>query len=128
MNSANSNRYSLAYDHRDKYLYVFVDGKETSKEIAISFYGEIFSKAEEFGYDRVLIEEDFLNQNNIAEIFEIADFIAHKTRGKIKLAHVDRQEKDLALNKFAENVAVNRGFRGRAFGVFEEAEQWLLED
>jgi predicted GNAT superfamily acetyltransferase len=126
MTSQPLNQFRLSYESRENYLYVFVNGKEVSKEIAISFYDEILSKAEELGYTKVLIEEDFPNQINIADLFEVADFIANKSRGKVQLAHVDRQEKDLELNQFAETVAVNRGFRGKVFASFNEAERWLL--
>ncbi len=127
MENQDQKTYKLHFENREKYLYVFVEGEIVTKESAISFYREIFSKCEELGFIKVLIEENFKNQIPISDLFEVANFMAIASRGKTKIAHVDRQEKDHELNKFAETVAVNRGIYGKTFINSEEAEKWLLD-
>ncbi len=127
MGNSDHKLYNLHFENRDQYLYVFVEGESVTKESSISFYREIFSKCEELDFVKVLIEENFKNQILISELFEVANFMAIASRGKIKIAHVDRQEKDHELNKFAETVAVNRGIYGKTFGNAEVAEKWLLD-
>jgi hypothetical protein len=124
-NEKNTN-FSIKFEKKDDYLYVFVKGLKDSLTVSKRMWEKIYTKAKELGFEAVLIEEDFPNQLSTLEMLQIGEFIAEKFMG-FKIAHVDRHLSDVELNKFGETVAVNRGAFGRVFNNIMDAEKWLKQ-
>ena len=118
--------FSLKFENKGNYLYVFATGPKDSLIIAKKMWGAIYSKAKELELNSILVEEDFPNQLSTFDMHDIGEFIAEKFMG-IKIAHVDRQISDIELNKFVENVAINRGAIGKIFNKIENAVKWLKQ-
>ena len=87
-------------------------------------FATIVSKSEECGYNHVL-----LNTNEVAgsipelDRFLLGEHAASLWRPKLKMAIVSQPEN---INKFAENVAVNRGANLQILDDDEKALEWLI--
>lgn len=119
--------FTLQFEQRDDYLYVFVSGPTDNLDVSTRSWKRIHAKVAELGRERVLVEEEFPNQLTTMEMFKVAELISDLFRGEARIAHVDRRAADIDLNKFGETVAVNRGVSGRVFDNVRDAEKWLRE-
>ena len=119
--------FTLTFEERENYLYAFVTGPKDSFAVSRAFWTEIQSKATKLGIRKVMVEEDFPNQLSTMEMFDLGEILAKKFGFAVKIAFVDKSLLNTDLNKFGENVAVNRGFNGRVFNTYEVAEKWLRE-
>ena len=117
--------YSLDFEERKDYLYVYVTGPEDSFDISRAFFTKVHEKAKELGYQKILVEEDFPNQISITDMFDVGKLLKELFPPPLLIAHVDRNPADIDLNKFGELVAQNRGILGRIFSSIEDAEEWL---
>jgi len=119
--------YTIHFEQRPTYLYAFVSGPKDTGEVSKKFWKEIHDKSIELNCHRLLVEEDFPNQLSTYDMYDVAKTAAAMFRGKVKIAHVDKNLSDLELNEFGETVSVNRGLINRVFNQVEAAEKWLLE-
>jgi len=117
--------FTLTFEKRDGYLYAFVAGPKDNFDVSRAFWTEIHSKATKLGSRKVMVEEDFPNQLSTMEMFDLGEILATLFGFAVKIAFIDRSLLDTDLNKFGEDVAVNRGFNGRVFDTYENAEEWL---
>jgi len=122
-------KYQLKYEKRDKYLFVSVSGAKDSYSISYNYWKEILDLCSKMGYNKALIEENLKTQLSITDMFKVVDAISNiKLSKTIKCAFFDTQISHKSLNKFGENVAVNRGVLAIIFNNFNKAENWLIED
>lgn len=118
--------YTIEFENRPEYLYVYVEGDEDSLEITTQYWSEVLAECHKYNCQKVLIEEN-INQNVTAsEMYEFAKDLPNMGFGSIVVAFVDRQIEHHELNRFGELVATNRGLQTKVFNNFNEAEQWLL--
>lgn len=71
------------------------------------------------------MEEDFPNQLSTMEMYHVAAHVADTFAEMTQVAHVGRRLTDLELNRFGEDVAVNRRLNARVFKARADAEAWL---
>jgi regulator of replication initiation timing len=113
----------LSFEVFDQYLKIHLSGGNLYAEI-----GEILTTikrlSEENSRTRILI--DAVNVSGLSEMEKYfigeqsANMFGHKTKAVI----VSKPE---LINKFLENVVVNRGGRLRVLSSEQEALRWLLE-
>ena len=117
-------KFDTTYTNLDDYLLVTISGQWTDYA-AQDVIEEIKRQAESYGKAQVL-----LNLMNMAPPegqmarFRAGEYIA-KMWGALRVAAVWKQE---FINKFAENVAVNRGASFAVFTDEKQALEWLLTD
>lgn len=121
-----SDLYTIEFEHRPKYLYAFISGKDDSLDITRSYWLEMLEECRQHGFDKLLVEEALENRLSMNEIYEFASEYASLGFHKILVAFVDRYPAHQQLNRFGELVATNRGGRIRMFDTISDAKQWLL--
>ena len=119
--------YSLNAEPRTNYLYISVTG-ENSVETISSYLAEVLDWCEQHDCPNVLIVENLSGPSLCTS--SIYELVSQKTSRAAKvidrLAYVDiNPVHDPEANKFAEDVAVNRGIFVRIFATVQEAEAWL---
>ena len=127
MSSAGSQKaYTLTFEQREEYLYAFVEGEEDNYDISLQFWKEIFVKARETGYTKILVEEAIEEPASMMDMFQVATELPQMGISGMKIAFVDRFFEHTDLNEFGELVAQNRGAYGRIFNDVDEGIDWLL--
>lgn len=125
-NDTVGNLYKLTFQHRDKYLYAFVEGDHDSYEISAAFWKEILNESMRVGAAKILVEEDLGEIISMSEMYNLGSDMASLGFTGICVAFVDRQAHHFESNLFGELVASNRGMLFRNFSSVQEAETWLL--
>ena len=118
--------YRIAFDERDDYLSARVFGQTDTVTTSLAYWREIVDECKSRGATRVLVVENFENAVPLTDVFEVAEKLPEITRG-IRVAFVDKRIEDFEDNKFAEDVAVNRGASGKVFPNEADAISWLRE-
>jgi hypothetical protein len=124
--NAPSKPYDLTMEHRNGYLYAYVQGDNDSYEISRAFWTEIADEVRRTNAARVLIDENIEQSVSMAEVFQLASELPKMGFGSARVAFVDRYLDQQEINAFGELVAVNRGFSGKLFNNVAEAESWLI--
>ncbi len=120
--------HTVEIDKRDGYLHVVVTGRESLAD-SKQMWCEIFEACATHGVDKVLVVENLQGTLSIGETSEVVKYIAELGIAEgVRVAFVDRQPMQYAINKFAETVAKNRGINGRVFFSEASATDWLLAD
>lgn len=119
--------YKITFQKNEDHLYCFVEGKDTKKKSALEFWLEIGEKAQEFGYGKILVEEDLEDHISMTELYEVMTEGAEFEMLGFKIAFFDRHSDHNEFNKFGETVAKNRGVDCKVFNDLKEAEDWLKE-
>jgi hypothetical protein len=119
-------RYTLTFEERPGYLYVYVEGPHDSYEISRSFWLRIAQRAAEIEAAGVMIDENIAENVPLADVFKLAAEIPEMGFGDIPIAFVDRYLDQNEANEFGALVAQNRGANGRVFNSTSAAEEWLL--
>lgn len=120
--------YTLTYETRPGYLYVYVEGENDSYEISREYWREVARESGRLGKKRVLIDENIPDPSTIADAFKFASEIPQMGFGSARIAFVDRYLEQNEINLFGELVAVNRGVNAKVFNDTASAEEWLLID
>jgi len=115
----------IRLEEREGYLYAYVSGPRDSLHVSLDFWQRCITEAEKRSSGKLLVEENFPNQLNTNEIFELAAAIPAIISTELRIAFVDNESEHDDLNMFAETVANNRGVIGRIFNSVENAEAWL---
>lgn len=123
-----SKPYSLTFECRPQYLYVFVTGEKDSYEISIRYWREIAGECNKSGIKKVLIEEDIKENLSMHDTYRLASEIPQLGFAGIRIAFIDLQSEQQQLNQFGETVASNRGLLVRVFNNANEAEKWLFSE
>ena len=118
--------YELTLEHRNGYLYAYVEGESDSYEISRAFWTEVADEVRRTDVERVLIDENIEQSVSMAEVFQLASELPKMGFGSARVAFVDRYLDQQEVNAFGELVAVNRGLSGKVFNNVAEAESWLI--
>jgi hypothetical protein len=121
-------RNDVRFEHRGAYLFAHITGKGESLQTTQANWREIADACKRGGYNKVLILEDIEGEMPFMEQFAFAAGLKEIGFDGVKVAFVDAKAEQFANNKFAEDVAVNRGANGRLFQDIDEALAWLLSD
>ncbi len=121
--------FQVDYEERTGYLYVHVVG-ERSLEAVIALAREVFEKAVELRYQRLLIDvRDFGGELRTMESYELVnrEFPKYTGKGLKQAAILDRERPDPREWNFLETLPRNRGFNLKIHTDPERAIVWLLE-
>jgi hypothetical protein len=118
--------YKLTMDQKPTYLHAVVTGRN-SKENVMRYIEDIFRECTTRNCFRVLIEERLEGPRlQLLDVFDMVSKGSNRFRGRLQaMAYVDVNAEG-QLMKFAEDVAVNRGFLVTVFSTVADAEKWLL--
>jgi hypothetical protein len=123
-----SKPYSIIFEDRIEYLYVYVSGEHDSYEISRAYWLEVAEHCRRTGCKRVLIEEDIAEVVSMTDMFRLANDLPQMGFLGVRVAFFDRYAEHNELNEFGELVAVNRGLYGKIFNEIDKAKEWLLSD
>ncbi len=127
MDNLQTKPFSLTFEDRTEYLYVYVSGEKDSYEISRQYWQEISDECKRTGASKILIDENLSENVTPVEAFRFTtDFLQTKFHG-IKIAFVDRRQEQDELNRFGELVAINRGVNMKLCENVADAETWLLD-
>jgi hypothetical protein len=114
------------FEKNDNYIVMQISG-EYDKDDFLSYPKLILEKCENENVDKILVNGSNVTGTNLPTMdrFFIAENIANLLRGKVKLAVVWPKEH---INRFAENVAVNRGGSMIVVDTVAAADKWLLSE
>jgi hypothetical protein len=118
--------YTLTVDQKPTYLHAVVTGDNSAQAVE-QYMEELMRECTARGASRVLIEERLVGPRLGAfEVFSMVSKGTARYRQAVEaLAFVDVNAEGNVM-RFAEEVAVNRGFPVRVFPTVAAAEQWLL--
>lgn len=117
--------YRLNLEHRQGYLYAFVEAAHEDYEIASQYWEEILEAAEKIDEFRIMVEYSVGEVATMIDTFRWVSELAPRASGA-RIACVDPISSHESIHKFSELVAVNRGVTAMAFDNTAEAEKWLL--
>ncbi|MEW6361128.1 MAG: hypothetical protein AB1477_03305 [Acidobacteriota bacterium] len=121
--------YRIYFEDRGDYLFVRIEGEFDSVTISNSYWREIGEKCEELKPRRLFVEEDLRQQvDSVADIYQVASEIFHRSLFGIKIAFFDTQPDHHQKNIFAELVARNMGLNVRIFDNKDAAMDWLMSE
>jgi hypothetical protein len=118
--------YSLTVDEKPTHLHVVVTGSNTRGTVE-RYLADLLRECQVRNCFRILLEERLEGPRlNTVDVFQIVARGTERTPGLLSaVAFVDvNAEGDLM--RFAETVAVNRGFPLKVFSNVADAEKWLL--
>jgi hypothetical protein len=118
--------YTLTIDQKPTYLHVTVTGRN-SRENVERYIEDILRECTIRNCFRVLVEERLEGPRlGTLDVFDMVSNGTNRFRGRLEaMAYVDVNAEG-HLMKFAEDVAVNRGFLVTVFSTVADAEKWLL--
>lgn len=120
-----SKPYRLKIENRPEYLYANIIAERETPEMSEAIWEEIAQNCHE-KCGKLLVDQNIPEiEVTYLEKYEcINNLITALMR--IDVAFVDKYIEQMALNKFTELVATNRGLSVKVFSNFDEAEKWLL--
>jgi hypothetical protein len=118
--------YNLVIDGKAGYLHAVVTGQNTRDNV-LRYTEELLRECEARDCWYLLVEERLEGPRlGTLDVFEIASQRGRPLGSKVRgIAYVDVNASG-DLMKFAEDVAVNRGFPISVFSNVSDAEQWLV--
>jgi len=115
-------------DKRSGYLHVVVTGHDSLAD-SKQMWHAIFEACRTHDVNKVLVVENLLGTLSIGETSEVVNYIvALGVAEGIRVAFVDKQPMQYAINKFAETIANNKGIDGKVFFTESAAQTWLLAE
>jgi len=120
--------YKLIFEERPEYLYGYVEGVEYSPEICIQLWKEIFTKAGELGYKKVLIRQNIQESLTPLEVLEVSEHWADNDYDSFVTAFVDDVPHQKDINMLGEVMARGADVNIRVFYTVDKAEQWLVNE
>lgn len=118
--------FDMEYQARPGYLQLHVSGPFDSVDLSLTYWEEAATTCRRLGFSKLLVIEELGVPGDILEYYEVGLRLPAILRG-IRVALVDRTPGEFELNRFGEDVAVNRGAEVRLFHREEEAVGWLLQ-
>ncbi len=115
----------IQFEDRPGYLYAFFSGKRNGLADAKRYWETAINECHRRGYKRMLIEQDFAVPLSRIDAFYLAEALASMPIRQLRVAFVDRDVEQNAINLFAETVATNRGGVGKVFNNLADAEAYL---
>jgi hypothetical protein len=118
--------YTLNLDFRQSYVHALVTGRNTRQNV-LDYMADIARECAARDVRYVLIEERLEGPRlGTMDVFEIASQQGRPLGSGVRgIAYVDVNASG-DLMKFAEDVAVNRGYPVRVFSNVTDAENWLV--
>jgi hypothetical protein len=118
--------YQLAITEQPGYVHFVVTG-ENSRDTVTRYMEEVIRECMRRQCLRALIEERLKGPRlGTLEVFEMVVAGSERFLRTLKaIAYVDVNARSAEMMRFAENVAVNRGFPVKVFHNVAAAEQWL---
>jgi hypothetical protein len=118
--------YVLRIEPRPNYLHAVVTGRNTRHNV-LRYIEDLLRECEARGCWYVLVEERLEGPRlGTMDVFEIASQRGRPLGSNVRgVAYVDVNASG-DLMKFAEDVAVNRGYPVRVFSTVDAAEKWLV--
>lgn len=113
----------ISFEVFDEYLKISLSGGNPYDEID-EIISNIKRLIDENNCKRILIEAIDITMPSEMEKFHIGEMGVRVLGGKVKMAVIAKKE---YINKFFENVAVNRGGQLFVAGSEQEALNWLLQ-
>lgn len=115
-----------SFENKEGYLSLTISG-EYDKMDFLAYAKLLKDTCDEERAHKVLVDNLNVIGTNVSTMdrFFLGEQLANVAWGKIKVAVV-WPEKD--IDKFAENVAINRGAYACVFGDIETAKKWLLDN
>ena len=119
--------YTLSIEQKDSHLHAVVTGENTRNNV-LHYMEEVLRECAALNCWYVLIEERLEGPRlGTMDVFEIASQRGRPLGTGMKaVAYVDVNASG-DLMKFAEDVAVNRGYPVRVFSSVDDAEKWLQQ-
>src|SRR5215472_548746 len=119
-------KYKLTIEPKAGYLHVIVTGDNTRENVT-RYMEEVIRECTRRQCFRVLIEERLEGPRlGTLEVFEMVAAGSERFLRTLKaMAYVDVNARSAEMTRFAENVAVNRGFPVKVFHTVAAAEHWL---
>ena len=120
--------YKLTIDQKPAYLHVAVTGRNSSENV-VRYMEEVIRECTTRRCFRVLIEErlDGPRLGTIEVFGMVSKGSARFQRSLQAMAYVDVNAQGDVM-RFAEDVAVNRGFPVKVFPSVAAAEEWLVSE
>jgi hypothetical protein len=120
--------YNLAIEQKPGYLHAVVTGTN-SRENVVHYLVDMLRECVTRDCFRVLIEERLEGTRlGTMDVFRISSGANRPIAGRNPIiAYVDVNATSDSAMKFAEDVAVNRGFSIRVFRSVATARQWLVD-
>jgi hypothetical protein len=120
--------YQLSIEPRPAYLHVIVTGQNTGQNVA-RYMEEVVRECAARNCPRVLIEERLEGPRlGTVEVFGMVSKGSVRFQRALQaMAYVDVNAQGDVM-RFAEDVAVNRGFPVKVFRTVAAAEEWLLHE
>ena len=120
--------YQLTIEQKPAYLHVVVTGENTSENVT-RYMAEVMRECAARQCAHLLVEERLEGPRlGTIEVFGmVSRGSARFQRTLAAMAYVDVHAQGDSM-RFAEDVAVNRGFPVRVFSSVAAAEQWLLRE
>ena len=117
--------YKLNIEQRSSYLHAVVTGQNTRNNV-LGYMEDVVRECEARDCRYVLIEERLEGPRlGTIDVFEIAAQQGRPLGSSVRgIAYVDVNATS-DMMKFAEDVAVNRGYPVRVFSNVDDAEKWL---
>ena len=115
----------VRFENREGYLFAHITGRGEALETTRANWRRIAEECKRRGMAKVMIFEEIEGELPFMEQYAFADGLHQLGFDDLIAAFVDAKPEQFINNKFAEDVAVNRGARGRMFATVEEAEAWL---
>jgi hypothetical protein len=118
--------YQLAITEQPGYVHFVVTG-ENGRDTVTRYMEEVIRECTGRQCFRVLIEERLEGPRlGTLEVFEMVAAGSERFLRTLKaMAYVDVNARSAEMTRFAENVAVNRGFPVKVFHTVAAAEHWL---
>jgi len=118
--------YTLTIDQKPAYLHVVVTGRNSGENV-VRYMEEVIRECTARRCFRVLIEERLEGPRlGTIEVFGMVSKGSARFQGTLEaMAYVDLNAEGDVM-RFAEDVAVNRGFPVKVFPTVVAAEEWLL--
>lgn len=120
-----SGGYNLGFEKRDGYLYARIQADFMDLETAKKYLREVADRAENDGYDCVLLERDIPTMLGPGSLYFATQAFTEYIGGKrVALVNVYEPIKDDIGH--AVTIAINHGGLFQVFETVEAAERWLL--
>lgn len=120
----NEKPYSIEIEDRGEYLYARVGGLKVTPEIALAYWHEIIDACESKGRSGILLEHNFVEMIEMAEMLEIIGPVGHLLQGRV-LAFYD-QYGHYDVPEAGKIILRSLDVKMQIFDDLSKAEKWLL--
>jgi hypothetical protein len=117
--------YTITFEIFPQYLYAYVEGKTATYDISKSYWTEILEKAKELNCNKILVYENIKNTVNLEIMYDVMMYLI-PIINNTKIAFVDKELDQNALNEIGIYMIKNAGIDAGIFYNVDQARTWLL--